>query len=132
MTIKAEVVIIGAGPCGLFQVFELGLLGIRAHVVDSLRQIGGQCAALYPEKPIYDIPALPVVGAQELIDRLAEQIEPFAATFHLGEEVMELDARERRRISADDGQGQPLRGRRRRDRGRAGRVRSAAAAARGG
>ena len=64
MTIKAEVVIIGAGPCGLFQVFELGLLGIRAHVVDSLRQIGGQCAALYPEKPIYDIPALPVVGAQ--------------------------------------------------------------------
>ncbi len=92
MTIKTEVVIIGAGPCGLFQVFELGLLGIRAHVVDSLSQIGGQCAALYPEKPIYDIPALPVVGAQELIDRLAEQIEPFEATFHLGEEVMELNA----------------------------------------
>lgn len=92
MSIKADVVIVGAGPCGLFQVFELGLLGIKAHVVDSLAQIGGQCAALYPEKPIYDIPALPVVGAQELVDRLAEQIKPFDATFHLGEEVVALHA----------------------------------------
>ena len=70
--------------------FELGLLGISAHVVDSLAQIGGQCATLYPEKPIYDIPAFAVVGAQELVDRLAEQIEPFNPTFHLGQEVVEL------------------------------------------
>ena len=75
--ITAEVVIIGAGPCGLFQVFELGLLGIGAHLVDSLAHPGGQCAELYPEKPIYDIPALPVCGAQELVDRLMKQIEPF-------------------------------------------------------
>ena len=72
--ITTETVIIGAGPCGLFQVFELGLLGIGAHVVDSLRHPGGQCAELYPDKPIYDIPALPVCGAQELVDRLLQQI----------------------------------------------------------
>jgi thioredoxin reductase (NADPH) len=88
--ITTEVVIIGAGPCGLFQVFELGLLGIGAHVVDSLQHPGGQCAELYPEKPIYDIPALPVCGAQELVDRLKKQIEPFHPTFHLGQEVVEL------------------------------------------
>ena len=63
MPITTDVVIIGAGPSGLFQVFELGLLDIRAHVVDSLRQVGGQCSELYPDKPIYDIPALPLVGA---------------------------------------------------------------------
>ena len=68
--ITTEVVVIGAGPCGLFQVFELGLLGISAHVVDSLQHPGGQCAELYPDKPIYDIPALPVCGAQELVERL--------------------------------------------------------------
>ncbi|MBS0579802.1 MAG: NAD(P)/FAD-dependent oxidoreductase [Proteobacteria bacterium] len=88
--ISAEVVIIGAGPCGLFQVFELGLLGISAHVIDSLAHPGGQCAELYPEKPIYDIPALPVCGAQELVDRLMEQIKPFKPTFHLGHEVVEF------------------------------------------
>ncbi|MBT8058471.1 MAG: ferredoxin--NADP(+) reductase, partial [Gammaproteobacteria bacterium] len=91
MTIQTDVVIIGAGPCGLFQVFELGLLDIRAHVVDSLPQVGGQCAELYPEKPIYDIPALPVCGAQELIDRLMEQIRPFDAQFHLGQTVTGLE-----------------------------------------
>jgi thioredoxin reductase (NADPH) len=85
-----ETVIIGAGPCGLFQIFELGLLGINAHIVDSLPQPGGQCTELYPEKPIYDIPALPVCGAQELIDRLLEQAKPFNATFHLGQEVTEV------------------------------------------
>jgi thioredoxin reductase (NADPH) len=89
-TITTEVVIIGAGPCGLFQVFELGLLGIKAHLIDSLQHPGGQCAELYPEKPIYDIPALPVCGAQELVDRLMKQIEPFQPTFHLGEEVIEF------------------------------------------
>ena len=90
MTIKSDVVIVGAGPSGLFQVFELGLLGIQAHVVDSLPNVGGQCTALYPDKPIYDIPALPVCGAQELVDRLVKQIEPFAPTFHLKQEVVEL------------------------------------------
>ena len=91
MSIKTDVVIIGAGPCGLFQVFELGLLGIHAHVVDTLPEIGGQCAALYPEKPIYDIPALPVVGARELVERLAEQIRPFTPDLHLDEMVTKLE-----------------------------------------
>jgi thioredoxin reductase (NADPH) len=88
--ITTESVIVGAGPCGLFQVFELGLLGIGAHVVDSLRHPGGQCAELYPDKPIYDIPALPVCGAQELVDRLLQQIKPFKAQLHLGHEVTEF------------------------------------------
>ena len=88
--ITADVVIIGAGPCGLFQVFELGLLGIGSHLIDSLAIPGGQCAELYPDKPIYDIPALPVCGAQELVDRLMKQIEPFHPQFHLGEEVTEF------------------------------------------
>ena len=92
--ITTDVVIIGAGPCGLFQVFELGLLGISAHLIDSLPIPGGQCAELYPEKPIYDIPALPVCGAQELVDRLMKQIEPFKPTFHLGEEVIEFARRD--------------------------------------
>ena len=91
MSIDTDVVIIGAGPCGLFQVFELGLLGIHAHVVDTLPEIGGQCAALYPEKPIYDIPALPVVGASELVNRLAEQISPFRPDLHLGQMVVKLE-----------------------------------------
>jgi thioredoxin reductase (NADPH) len=92
--IETEVVIIGAGPCGLFQVFELGLLGINAHLVDSLANPGGQCTELYPEKPIYDIPALPVCGAQELVDRLMQQIKPFNPQFHLGQEVLELHKKE--------------------------------------
>jgi thioredoxin reductase (NADPH) len=83
----SHVAIIGAGPCGLFQVFELGLLGIQAHVFDSLKVVGGQCTELYPDKPIYDIPALPVCGAQELVDRLMQQIRPFNPRFHLGAEV---------------------------------------------
>ena len=90
--------IIGAGPCGLFQVFELGLLGIKAHILDSLAQPGGQCTELYPDKPIYDIPALPVCGAQELVDRLLQQIKPFAPVFHLGEEVAELQPTDNRRF----------------------------------
>jgi thioredoxin reductase (NADPH) len=88
--ITTEVVVIGAGPAGLFQVFELGLLGIKAHVLDTLRQPGGQCTELYPDKPIYDIPALPFCGAQELVDRLLQQIKPFGAEFHLGEEAVQL------------------------------------------
>lgn len=90
MSIKTDVVIIGAGPAGLFQVFELGLLDIRAHVVDSLPNVGGQCGELYPEKPIYDIPAYPVIGAQELVDKLMVQISPFDPQFHLGQAVTDL------------------------------------------
>jgi thioredoxin reductase (NADPH) len=88
--ITTEAVIIGAGPAGLFQVFELGLLGIQAHVLDSLPVPGGQCTELYPDKPIYDIPALPICGARELVDRLLQQIKPFGAQLHLGEETVEL------------------------------------------
>ena len=87
MTIRTDALIVGAGPCGLFQVFELGLLGINAHLVDALREPGGQCTELYPDKPIYDIPAIPVLNAQDLVDALLKQIEPFNPTFHLGEEV---------------------------------------------
>jgi thioredoxin reductase (NADPH) len=96
--ITTEVVIIGAGPAGLFQVFELGLLGIKAHIVDTLKQPGGQCTELYPDKPIYDIPALPICGAQELVDRLMQQIKPFGAEFHLGEETIELKKQENGRF----------------------------------
>ncbi|MFI4867732.1 MAG: NAD(P)/FAD-dependent oxidoreductase [Steroidobacterales bacterium] len=88
--ITTEVVIIGAGPAGLFQVFELGLLGIKCHILDSLNQAGGQCTELYPDKPIYDIPALPICGAQELVDRLMQQIKPFGAGMHFGEEALRL------------------------------------------
>ena len=93
-TIETDALIIGAGPAGLFQVFELGLLGIKSHVVDTLKHPGGQCAELYPDKPIYDIPALPVCGAQELVDRLMQQIGPMHPEFHFGEEVTELQKRD--------------------------------------
>ena len=85
--ISTDVVIVGAGPCGLFQVFELGLLGLKAEVVDSIRQPGGQCAELYPDKPIYDIPAVPVCTGDELTQLLLKQIEPFTPGMHLGEVV---------------------------------------------
>ena len=89
--IETDAVIIGAGPVGLFAVFELGLVDVKAHVIDILGKAGGQCAELYPEKPIYDIPALSVVTGQELTDRLMAQIKPFGATFHLGERVESLE-----------------------------------------
>jgi thioredoxin reductase (NADPH) len=88
--IKTDAVIIGAGPVGLFAVFELGLLDIEAELVDILDKPGGQCAELYPEKPIYDIPGLPVVTGHELTDRLMEQIKPFNPRFHLRQRVDEL------------------------------------------
>ncbi len=91
--ITTECVIIGAGPAGLFAVFELGLLGLKSHVVDALPHPGGQCTELYPDKPIFDIPAVPVCGAQELVNRLLEQIRPFHAGLHLGQEVTELARR---------------------------------------
>jgi len=89
--ITTDVVIIGAGPCGLFQVFELGLLGLKAEVVDSIRQPGGQCSELYPDKPIYDIPAIPVCSGEELTERLLKQIEPFDCGMHLGQEVQVVE-----------------------------------------
>jgi len=94
--ITTDVVIIGAGPVGLFAVFELGLLDIKAHVIDILDKPGGQCAELYPEKPIYDIPGFPMVTGQELTDRLLEQIAPFKSELHLQQRVDEL-------IHEDDG-----------------------------
>lgn len=91
---ETDVIIIGAGPCGLFAVFELGLLNLKCHLVDILDKPGGQCAELYPEKPIYDIPACPVVTGQELTDRLLEQIQPFNPTFHFHQMVETLNKRE--------------------------------------
>ena len=92
--IETDAVIVGAGPVGLFQVFELGLLEIKAHVIDSLPHPGGQCVELYPDKPIYDIPAVPVCTGQELTDNLLKQIEPFGATFHFNQEVQQLERQE--------------------------------------
>ncbi|MDB5366319.1 MAG: Ferredoxin--NADP reductase [Rhodospirillales bacterium] len=89
--IETDVVIVGAGPCGLFAVFELGLNDMKCHVVDILDKVGGQCAELYPEKPIYDIPALPVVSGQELTDRLMQQIDPFKPVFHLNQMAESLE-----------------------------------------
>jgi thioredoxin reductase (NADPH) len=106
--IQAEVVIIGAGPVGLFQIFELGLLGMSAHIIDTLAQAGGQCTELYPDKPIYDIPALPICGAQELVDRLLQQVKPFHATFHLGQEVTEVRKSEDGRFSVGTSAGTQL------------------------
>ena len=83
--IKTDVIIIGAGPCGLFAVFELGLLDLKCHLVDILDRPGGQCAELYPEKPIYDIPAWPIISGQDLTDRLMEQIAPFDPQFHFSQ-----------------------------------------------
>ena len=87
---QTDALIIGAGPVGLFQIFELGLLEIKAHIIDSLPEAGGQCIELYPDKPIYDIPAIPVCTGRELTNNLLKQIKPFGAQFHLGQEVTEL------------------------------------------
>jgi len=90
-TIKTDVLIIGAGPVGLFAVFELGLLDIKCHLVDILDKVGGQCAELYPEKPIYDIPGIPLITGHGLSNALMEQIKPFNPTFHLGEMVTTVE-----------------------------------------
>ena len=89
--IKTDVVIIGAGPCGLFQVFELGLLGLKCELIDSIRSPGGQCTELYPDKPIYDIPAIPICTGQELTEALLQQIEPFDYGMTLNDEVIALE-----------------------------------------
>jgi thioredoxin reductase (NADPH) len=89
--IKTDVLIVGAGPIGLFAVFELGLLDMKTHLIDILDKIGGQCAELYPEKPIYDIPGVPMTSAQGLVDSLLQQIKPFGAQYHLGEMVESVE-----------------------------------------
>ena len=99
--IETDAVIVGAGPVGLFQVFELGLLEIKAHVIDSLSSVGGQCVELYPDKPIYDIPAVPVCTGQELTDNLLKQIEPFGPTFHLNQEVTLVEKRDDGRFNLE-------------------------------
>jgi thioredoxin reductase (NADPH) len=99
--IETDAVIVGAGPVGLFQVFELGLLEIKAHVVDSLPAVGGQCVELYPDKPIYDIPAVPICTGQELTDNLLQQIKPFGPTFHLNQEVSLVERRDDGRFNLE-------------------------------
>ena len=103
---ETDVLIVGAGPVGLFAVFELGLLGLRARLFDTLERPGGQCAELYPDKPIYDIPAWPVISGQELVDRLMEQIAPFEPDFRLGQRVERLErlADGRFRLVTDTGE----------------------------
>ena len=103
--IETDAVIVGAGPVGLFQVFELGLLEIKAHVIDSLAYPGGQPVELYPDKPIYDIPAIPVCTGQELTDALLKQIEPFGATFHLGQEVCKVERQDDGRFHVETSKG---------------------------
>ncbi len=103
--IETDAVIVGAGPVGLFQVFELGLLEVKAHVIDSLDYPGGQCVELYPDKPIYDIPAVPVCTGQELTNNLLKQIEPFGATFHFGQEVTTVQKQEDGRFLVETSKG---------------------------
>lgn len=91
---ETDAVIVGAGPVGLFAIHQLGMLKLRAHVVDSLEEIGGQCTALYPEKPIFDIPAYPRIDAADLIERLETQAEPFSPRFHLNQQVTDVARQE--------------------------------------
>lgn len=107
--ITTDVIIVGAGPVGLFAVFELGLLGLQAELVDILDKPGGQCAELYPEKPIYDIPAWPVISGQGLTDQLLQQIAPFNAGMHLGQMVKHYDRGEDGRWLVETDQGTKLR-----------------------
>ncbi|MES3010419.1 MAG: NAD(P)/FAD-dependent oxidoreductase [Pseudomonadota bacterium] len=103
--LEVDAVIVGAGPVGLFQVFELGLLEIKAHVIDALAYPGGQPVELYPDKPIYDIPAIPVCTGQELTDALLKQIEPFGATFHLGQTVTTVQKQDDGRFFVETSKG---------------------------
>jgi hypothetical protein len=92
--IQTDIIIIGAGPVGLFTVFEAGLLKLKCHLIDSLPQPGGQCSEIYPKKPIYDIPGLPSILAGDLIDNLMEQAAPFKPGFTLGEAALSIDKTE--------------------------------------
>ena len=91
MTIKTDAVIVGAGPVGLFQAFQLGLQDIRCHIVDALPYVGGQCVELYGDKPIYDIPGIPLCTGRQLVEQLQQQIKPFAPTLHLNQEVVSVE-----------------------------------------
>ena len=91
MTIKTDAVIVGAGPVGLFQAFQLGLQDIRCHIVDALPYVGGQCVELYGDKPIYDIPGIPLCTGRQLVEQLQQQIKPFAPTLHLNQEVISVE-----------------------------------------
>ena len=103
--IDTDALVIGAGPVGLFQAFQLGLQGIACHIVDALPHVGGQCAELYADKPIYDIPGLPVCTGRELVERLQQQIAPFQPTLHLGQTVQCLQATEDGRWAVASDQG---------------------------
>ena len=98
---STDIAIIGAGPVGLFAVFEAGMLGLKTHVIDALDMVGGQCSALYPEKPIFDIPAHPQIAGQDLIDQLAKQAAPFEPTYHLGQQVVKLEKRDDGRFTLE-------------------------------
>jgi thioredoxin reductase (NADPH) len=106
--IHTDAVIVGAGPVGLFQAFQLGLQDIRCHVIDALPHVGGQCVELYADKPIYDIPGIPVCTGRELVERLQTQIKPFAPSFHLNQEVTEVERLEDGSISVRTSAGQHL------------------------
>ena len=127
--IRTDMVIIGAGPCGLFAVFEAGLLGMKCHLVDNLDKIGGQCAELYPDKPIYDIPAVPRCTGQELVDSLMAQIRPFEPQFHLKQQASALHPAAGRALAARDRRRHGAGGAGDRDRGGCRQLRAAPAAA---
>ncbi len=105
---QTDIAIVGAGPVGLFAVFECGMLGLSCHVIDTLDAIGGQCTALYPEKPIYDIPGYPVIDASQLIERLREQAAPFAPIYHLGQTVTGLSRTDQDRWCLTTSKGQEI------------------------
>jgi thioredoxin reductase (NADPH) len=104
-TIRTDVLIVGAGPVGLFAAFEAGVLGLSCHIVDALEEVGGQCIELYPEKPIFDIPAIPVCTARDLVERLMAQCRPFGIPIHLGQRVSRVAQRDDQRwhVMTDDG-----------------------------
>jgi thioredoxin reductase (NADPH) len=104
--IETEALVIGAGPIGLFQAFQLGLQGISCHMVDALPHTGGQCTELYADKPIYDIPGIALCTGRELIERLTEQLQPFHPTFHLGQQVSTLTRLPDARFAVGTSQGQ--------------------------
>ena len=106
--LRADVAIIGAGPVGLFAIFECGMLGLACHVFDALEVPGGQCAALYPEKPIFDIPAHPRILGAELVERLMEQAAPFKPIFHMGQQVVALSRKNEDRWLVESGDGTRL------------------------
>ena len=91
MKIETDILVIGAGPVGLFTVFEAGLLGLKCTLIDNLDKVGGQCSELYPEKPIYDIPGVPFQTAQEHVDALIEQIKPFEYNLYLSQRVESIE-----------------------------------------